>query len=119
MHTTCKLLHGISVGHACRGRIVLSLAEATIIGADDNLDLLPALSVGAEDVKVGIAGNAIEGRLKLFAVADGTAGTEIKWNRPRNREAAADSRVNRSTHRRSPAAARKPHHVEGAIVGKM
>src|SRR5439155_1569086 len=94
---------------------VLRLAEATVVAAHEDLHLLAPAPVPAEDVQVGISSDAVEGGFKLLAVADGTARTQVQRNRPGDRNAAANRRVDRGINRRGPSAAGKAGHVKGAV----
>src|SRR4051812_37140504 len=95
---------------------MLGLAETTVIASHQYLRLRTPLSVTAENVEVGIAGEPIETRFVLLAVTHGSAGAQIKRDGPGDRKAALDRRIDRGVEGRRPTAAGEANHVEGAVI---
>src|SRR6185436_3710126 len=102
----------------CLG-VMLRRAETTVVPAHQDLNLFAARTGGAEDVKVGVAGETIKGRFELLTVPDGATGAQIQWYCSGYRKATANGRIDCRINGGRPAAAGKSDHMESFIAGKL
>src|SRR5436190_18890534 len=100
--TTLIFLQGLFVIHAGGLRVVLSLAEATIIAPQQNLRLRASLALAAENVQIRIAGDAVKSRLVLFTITHRSASPQIKRDGTGYRKAALNRWINGRIHGRCP-----------------
>src|SRR5438105_630133 len=69
--------HGRFIIQTIPRRFVLCLAEATIVMTIEDLNLLATGAVGAQDIKIGVPGDAVKLFQILFFVTYGAAGAQI------------------------------------------